>query len=160
MRSMTVSDRAVTIWFSGEEVPGDRALAALVRRALRERGMKLWRETEAERFDAGEETLVIARPGPARPQGFWFPGLDELLAGVMTCPEGPSALYRARNGYLLVLRPEDVRPGLYEFGEPVRVTSEWEAHAREQGQLLLREEAVNDLRRAFATEGPCYTDIC
>lgn len=160
MRSVQVSDRTVTMWFSGEKAPGGRKLAALVRRTLEERGMEPWAETEAERFDAGEDTLVIARPGPPRPRAFFFPGLEELLTGALSCPDGPSALYRTEGGYLLTVAPENVRPGLYEFGAVTALPLGWEDHAREQGRCVTAGNAVADLRRAFATDGPCYTDVC
>lgn len=160
MRTVQVTDKAVTIRLSGEPVPDKRALAGMVRRALEGEGLVPWGETEAECFSDGEETLIIARPGRAR-RAFFFRDLEALLAGVLCCPAGESSLYAAPGGgYLLMAAPEIVRPGLYEFGAPVPMSPEREAHLREHGRCIAAAEAAADLRRHFATEPMWYSGVC
>lgn len=63
MRVMQVGERAVAIWFVKEQAPPLRSMLAIVRGALRVSGYQPWRNTEAECFDGGDETLLIARRG-------------------------------------------------------------------------------------------------
>ena len=57
------AERAVTIWLTGEEAPSRQRLMALVRGALSAAGYAPWPTADADCFTAGEETLLIARPG-------------------------------------------------------------------------------------------------
>ena len=151
MRITEASDRAVTILFSDEALPPPGAALALARQALAERGLSPWPDAEAEFFRGGGEALVIVRPVPPRRRMFLFPDLEALLLGASACPGGPSSLYAAPNGYLLALERDMVRPGLYEFGRETVFSPDWDAHAREQEQLLMDGRAVDDLRRFFST---------
>jgi len=63
MRVIHTASRTVTIWFIGEEAPSQSGAMALVRGALKHAGHSPWARTEAECFTAGDETLLIARPG-------------------------------------------------------------------------------------------------
>jgi len=63
MRVIQTANRAVTIWFIGETAPPLAKTMALVRGSLRHAGFDPWLHTEAECFTAGNETLIIARPG-------------------------------------------------------------------------------------------------
>ncbi len=63
MRVIQVSRRAVMIWFSEEDAPPLREMAALVRRALSAFGRAPWPRVTADCFAAENETLLIARPG-------------------------------------------------------------------------------------------------
>lgn len=151
MRAVQVAENAVSIWFSGEEMPSRRQVMTLVRRMLEQEGFAPWPETEAECFAAGKDALVIARPGRGHRRAFFFEDLEALLGGASCCEGGGSALYFAEGGYILTLDPEDVRPGLYEFGRDCPLPPDWEAHAREQGLCLLPEDAAASLGRHFAT---------
>ena len=150
MRLVQATETAVSIWITRERAPSRAQMLELIRQALAERGLGPWEETEAECFAAGEDTLVIARPGHSRPAAFYFGDLETLLAGALRCGDGDSALYRAGGGYVLSVTPEAVCPALFEYGDPFPVTAEWEVHAREQGMCLIREGAVGDLRRFFS----------
>ena len=149
MMQIQATDTAVSIWISREQPPAGETLRRLVRRALSERGLVPWGEVEAERFTAGEDTLIIARPGKERRPAFFFSELEGLLAGALACADGPSALYAVQDGYLLAADRSCAGPALYEFGEAGSVTAGWERHAAEQGQCLIPEDAVAALRRYF-----------
>lgn len=150
MRTVQVTETAVSIWFSGENVPAREQILELIRQALAERGMTPWPDTEAECFAAGEDTLVIARPGHARRPAFYFGDLEALLSGALSCADGESALYDMGEGYLLATAPESVGPALYEYGQADTVSADWETHAREQGRCLIPDTAILDLRRYFS----------
>ena len=153
MRTVQATDTAVSIWISGERPPAGAEMRRLVGQALAERGLEPWPEVEAEWFAAGEDTLVIARPGRVRRIGFRFDELETLLAGALACADGESALYSAEPGYILVADRTAAGPALYEFGRAVPVPDGWEIHAAEQGRLLIRRGAIAALRRFFG-EGP------
>lgn len=150
MKTVQVTPTAVSIWISRERAPDRAQMLELIRQALAERGLAPWEETEAECFAAGEDTLVIARPGHPRRAAFHFGDLEALLAGALSCADGDSSLYIGPDGYVLTLAHEAAAPMLSEFGEPFPATPEWEVHAREQGLCLLRENAIADLRRYFS----------
>ena len=63
MRVIQTANRAVTIWFIGETAPPLSKTMALIRGSLRCAGFEPWPRMEAESFTAGNETLIIARPG-------------------------------------------------------------------------------------------------
>ena len=150
MRVVQATDRAVSIWFSGEAAPDRGALLALVRQALAERGLSLWPDTEAEQFTAGADTLVIARPAHHGRLTFYFEDLEALLGGALSCPDGPSALYDGGEGYVLAAERSCAGPGLYEYGRPAGLDGLWEAHAREQGRCIVESGAIAALRRYFS----------
>ena len=150
MRTIRATETSVSIWFSQEEVPRSEQLLALIRQALVSHGLAPWAETEAECFAAGSDTLIIARPGHPRRPAFRFDDLETLLAAVAACPAQDSSLYTYDDGYLLTVPPEEPAPALYEYGRAYSVTQDWETHAREQGQCLIRDTAVFDLRRRFS----------
>lgn len=149
MRKSEVTDRAVSIWLSGENSAELGELTSLVRSTLREAGLRPWSCVEAEVFEAGGDFLLIARPGHR--QGFYFPGLEELLGGALACPDAPSSLYLCPDGYLLALAPEAVCPALYEFGKARPLSPGWECHAAEQGLSLLARDAIRILHSYFTT---------
>lgn len=151
MRAVQVAENAVSIWFSREDIPSRRQMLTLVRRMLEKEGYEPWPETEAECFAAGEDALVIARPGRVHRRAFFFEDLEALLGGALCCRGEDSALYLSEGGYILVLAPEEVRAGLYEFGQARELPFGWETQAREQGRCLLPHNAAGDLRRYFAT---------
>lgn len=150
MRAVQVAENAVSIWFSREDIPNRRQMLTLVRRMLEQKGFAPWPETEAECFTAGEDALVIARPGRGGRRAFFFGDLEALLGGALCCADGDSALYFAEEGYILTVVPENIRSGLYEFGEDCPLPLHWEEHAKEQGQCLLPEDATAALRRHFS----------
>ena len=150
MKTVQATETAVSIWISREQAPSRTQMLALIRQALAERGLTPWPETEAECFAAGEDTLVIARPGHSRRTAWYFADLEALLAGALACPGGDSDLYAVPGGYVLTLAPEAAGPALGEFGESFPVVPEWEIHAREQGMCLIRHSAIDDLRRYFS----------
>ena len=57
------AERAVAIWFTEENAPPLEKILRLVRGALAAGGREPWPAIAAECFTAGDETLVIARPG-------------------------------------------------------------------------------------------------
>ncbi len=150
MRTVQATETAVSIWITREQAPSRAQMLELIRQALAERGLAPWEETEAECFAAGEDTLVIARPGHPRRAGYFFGDLEALLAGAFSCADGPSALYNAGDGYVLTVEPEAAGPALAEYGDTFPVTAEWEVHAREQGMCLMGENAIACLRRHFS----------
>ena len=150
MISVQATDRLVSLWVSREAPPSRERMLCLVRQALAERGLAPWPETEAECFAAGEDTLIIARPVRPGRRAFIFPDLEALLGGALRCPPGESALYTVGEGYILTVAPEAAAPALYEFGESCGAGPLWEAHAREQGMCLIREDAVAVLCRHFS----------
>ncbi len=150
MRTVQATDTAVSIWFSRENAPSRQQMLSLVRQALVERGLDPWSSTEAECFAAGEDTLVIARPGQPHRLAFYFEELETLLGGVMGCAEGESSLYAEGEGYILTAVPEAAGPALYEFGRETPLSAAWETHGEEQGRLLIRDTAISDLRRYFS----------
>ena len=149
MRSIQTEGKTVTIRLSGEPVPGRGEVLRLVRQALAENGFAPWEETKAECFSAGEETLVIARPGEAKRRLFFFPELESLLAGAACVPADDGAVYAAEDGYILALPSGAVCPALYEFGRELRLSPLWEHHAREMGLCVLPERAPAVLRESF-----------
>ena len=151
MMEIQAAASAVTVRFVGERPPGGRALEALVRRALAERGLPDWEQMQAECFAAGDEALVIARPVRDCRPAFYFDGLEPLLAGALACADGPSALYREGDGYLLAADRSCAGPALYEFGLSGSVSGAWEVHAAGQGLCLIPENAIAALRRYFGT---------
>lgn len=150
MKTVQVTDKAVTIQCSGEEAPTGSSLRKLVRRVLAENGCEPWPGMEAECFEAEGDVLVIVRPGAVR-RAFFFPGTEELCAAEPYIPAGETALYRVRDGFLLTLAAETCRSGLYEFGEAVCLSGGWEEHAREQGLCLAERDAAAYLRRQLMT---------
>lgn len=149
MRSVDSEGKTVTIRLSGEPAPARAAVLRLVRQTLKENGFAPWEETEAECFAAGEEILVIARPGEERRRLFCFPDLEALLAGAACVPADDGAVYAADDGYILALPPGSVCPAMHEFGRELRLSPQWEHHAREQGRCLLSERAPAVLRERF-----------
>ena len=150
MRTVRATETSVSIWLSQEETPPEGQMLALIRQALAAQGLDPWPETEAECFAAGGDTLIIARPVHPRRPAFYFDDLEALLAGIADCPDRGGSLYTYGDGYLLALPPEASAPALYEHGLAGSVTADWEVHAREQGQCLIRDTAVFDLRRCFS----------
>ena len=150
MKTVQATDTAVSIWISHEQVPTRGQLLQLIRQALTDRGLTPWRSMEAECFAAGEDTLVIARPGQARRLAFYFSDLEELLSGVLRCAGADSSLYDAGEGYILTVAPEEAVLALYEFGHASEVTYDWELQAREQGRCLIRDRAIDELHRYFS----------
>ena len=149
MRSIRTEENAVAIWLSGEPVPARGEVLRLVRQSLEESGYTPWQETEAECFAAGEEVLVIARPGEACRRAFFFPDLETLLAAAVCLPGEEGAVYAAEGGYILTLPAEGVCPALYEFGRELRLPPLWEDHAREMEQCLITAGAAAVLRETF-----------
>ena len=153
MKTVQAADTAVSIWISREEPPTGQALLELVRRALTERGLAPWTETEVECFAAGEDTLVIARPAHNRRPAFYFADLEALIAGVWAGGDrldGAGALYAAADGYLLAVAEDNAAPALYEYGRAGSASAEWEVHAREQGRCIIEKDAAGVLRRHFS----------
>ena len=149
MKTVQATDRLVSIWISLEAPPTGAEMRRLVRQALAERGLPLWSDMEAECFAAGEDTLLIARPGHSRRAAFYFPDLEPLLAGALANADAASSLYALERGYILTVDRRGAGPALYEFGREVRAAAEWEDHAAEQGRRLLRDDAIAALRRYF-----------
>ena len=149
MKTVQATDTAVSIWITREQAPTGEQMLSLVRQALADRGLAPWAETEAECFAAGEDTLVIARPGPGRRLGFYFADLEELLGAALAGGPGDGSLYDVGRGYMLALAPEAAGPALYEYGAPRTLAPGWEEHAREQGMCLLRDSALAQLRGWF-----------
>jgi len=149
MRSIQTEEETVTIRLSGEPVPERGEVLRMVRQALEESGYAPWPETEAECYSAGEEILVIARPGETKRTAFLFPELEALLAGVAGVSGEDGAVYASEGGYILILPPESVCPALFEFGQEVCLSPLWELHVREQGLCLIGEHALAVLRETF-----------
>lgn len=149
MRTVQATETAVSIWFSHEDVPGKGQLVKLVRQALTEAGLPPWGAVEAECFTAGEEMLVIARPGRKRYQAFYFDDLEALLGGALSTADGESSLYKVDEGYVLTVERRATGPGLFEYGQSWETDDAWEQHAKEQGQCLMEGRALADLRRYF-----------
>jgi len=148
MRVVEVTDKAVSIWLSGEDTRGLGDMTGLVHQALSEAGLKPWTSAEADVFTAGSEVLLIARPG--RLKGFYFNDLRALIRGALACEDVPSSLYLCPDGYLLVLSPKSAPEALYQAGDPRYLTPDWEYHTAEQGFFLLTRNAVRTLRHYFA----------
>lgn len=152
MMHVQATDTVVSIWISREQTPADEQLRRLVCRALAEQGLAPWSGMEAECFSAGEDTLIIARPGrPGRP-AFYFDDLETLLAGALANGGDGGSLYAAEDGYLLAVDGPDAGPALYEYGQAGYVTAGWEEHAAEQGRRLIPTEAARILRRYFGRQ--------
>ena len=152
MRTVQATDRLVSIWIDREEAPTREQMLCLVRQALADRGLTPWPQTEAECFAVGEETLLIARPGPGRRLAFYFGDLEALLEAARALPDGESSLYTYGDGYVLALPAEAGRTALWEYGRALEPGGEWELHVREQGGCLLDGDALDRLRRAFHLE--------
>lgn len=148
MRSIQVSEKAVTIRCAAGEIADGGDVLRLVRRTLAAAGEEPWPEIEAECFGAGEEKLVIARPSRRR-RAFFFADRESIAAALTLGPAGTRRVYEMAEGYLLTLPPEEVHLWYREFGEPAALKPGWEEHAREQG--LLREE--NAVGRAVRRNG-------
>ena len=149
MRTVHTDGKTVTIRISGEAPPGRDRLLAMVRETLEEGGFAAWEDTEADCFLSDAEALVIARPGTVRGRAYFFPGLEELLAGVRCAAGEEGALYAVPGGYVLTLPPEEACAGLCEFGEERRLHPLWETFAREHGMELLSRRAPEELKNRF-----------
>ena len=156
LRSIRTEENAVVIRLSGEPVPGRGELLRLVRRSLENSGYAPWPETEAECFAAGEEVLVIARPGGPGMGAFFFPDLETLLAGAACLTGEDGAVYAAEGGYILTLPAGGVRPALYEFGRELRLPPLWEYRAREMERCLIPAHAPRVLRETFRQDSFAY----
>ncbi len=150
MRTIHASATAVSIVFSGEAPPPRRRLPELVRGALAEAGLPPWEDMEADCFQAGGDTLLLARPGNTR-RYFSFADREALLVGAGGCAGDAGSLYRTRGGYVLAVPPGCAGPGLYEFGKLLSLSPDWELHAREQGGCVCGENALDALRRGLLT---------
>ena len=144
----------ISLWLCGGENPPTtpQDTARLIRHARTEAGLSPWEETEADCFQAGDQLLILARPAPPKPHGFYFPDLESLLGAIFSCPPRDSALYSMKDGYLLVFpRMPECLP-LYEFGTELPIHPFWEIHAREQGQCILPQNAMANLLPVFSTK--------
>ncbi len=145
MRTVQAAATSVAIVFSGEAPPPRRSIPALVRAALAEAGLPPWEDMETDCFQAGGDTLLLARPGSAR-RYFFFSDRETLLAGAGGCAGEAGTLYRTRGGFILAVPPGSAGPGLYEFGALLSLRPDWELHAREQGNCVCGENALASLR--------------
>lgn len=155
MELMDAGDDRVSLWLSGctgDATPGPGEAARLVHHARKEAGLPPWQDTEADCFQAGDQLLILARPAPPKPHGFWFPDLEALLGAVFACPPTESALYATDSGYLLVFPQKAEYSALYEFGFEYPLSPDWEIHAREQGQCLLPDRATANLLLVYSTK--------
>lgn len=152
MRTVQAAETSVSILFSGEKPPAGGRMLELVRSALAEAGLQPWEETEADCFRFGEDTLLLARPGPGV-RYFGFDDMDGLLAGVSGCTGDKGILYRMGTEFVLAIPPSSMGPGIYEFGHRLDLSPAWEVHAREQELCLIRERAMGVLRRGHSTGG-------
>ena len=150
MRSIETEEKAVTIRLTGEPTPSRAELMWLVRLALEARGFPAWEDTEAECFTAGEEILVIARPGERR-RAFFFDDMDALLTAV-SGSIGDGAVYAVPEGYVLIPAPGKAPPILREFGREMRLPPLWEVFARERGWRIVPEGGTSVLANAFRQE--------
>ena len=146
MRTVYAAESAVSILISGEAPPYRRQLLAMVRNALEEAGLQPWDEMEADCFQAGEETLLLARPG-RETRYFRFESGEALRAAASGCAGDGGSLYCAGGGYILSVPSGSAGPALYEFGTRAALSPDWELHAREQGLCILEDGAMDALRR-------------
>ena len=150
------SDKNISLWLSGggQVLPaGPEEAARLIRRARKEAGLPPWAETEADCFQAGDQLLILARPAPTKPHGFYFPDLETLLRAVFSCPPAESSLYSIRSGFLLVFPQNPELLPLREWGDEYTLHPFWEIHAREQGQCILPHNAMANLLLVYSTKG-------
>ena len=153
MQQIAVSSDSVAIWLTGERLSGRDSVTRLVQSVLSENNLPLWPRVEAECYQCGEDTLILARPAPAPPMSFYFKNLEDLLSAVFSCKDGESSLYRLEAGYLLVVPPEQIPLPLYEYGNGYPLTPLWPVHGKEQGMCLMEGRAIGDLKRFFSTFG-------
>lgn len=62
MEAKTVSGGCVAIYVHMGTCPDPEEAAALIRSALKERGLDSWPRMEIDLFPAGTDTLIVARP--------------------------------------------------------------------------------------------------
>lgn len=153
MQRIAASSDSVAIWLTGERLSGRESVTRLVRSILSENNLPLWPRLEAECYQCGEDTLILARPAPAPPMGFFFENLEDLLSAVFPCEDGESSLYRLEPGYLLAVPPDRVPLSLYEHSKGCPIAPLWFVHAKEQGMCLMEGRAIGDLKRFFSTFG-------
>ena len=153
MQRIEAGPDSVVIWLSGEPVPDRLSIPCLVRKILIRQGLEPWPEVEAECYSGGVDTLILARPVPPHPVGFFFENLEELLSATRTCPAAESSLYRLEDGYLLTVLPEDSPLSFYEHGRSVPLSPLWEFHGKDQGMCLMEGSAIGELKRFFSTSG-------
>lgn len=154
MEPMDEKDDSTVLWLSGRSgCCGPGEAARLVRQSRAENGLTPWPGMETDCFQAGDQLLILARPTPPKPHGFYFPDLEALLRAVAVCPPRESSLYAAKEGYLLVFPQKPELLPLYEFGLEYPLSPDWETHAREQKQCLIPAKAMENLLLVFSTKG-------
>lgn len=143
----------LSLRFSGHAAPiTPQNAARLVRQAQERAGLSPWSDMEADCFQAGDELLILARPLPARPQGFLFACFEDLLGAVRARTGKSGALYTVPGGYLLSVPRSAPNLCLREFGEEYPLSPDWEIHAREQGQCIFPENAIAHLLALYSTD--------
>ena len=157
MRSIWTNCDRVTIMVSGEPVPGRAEVLSLVRRALAEEGFPPWQEVRADCYCAGEDTLVLARPGERRRPAFYFRDEESLLACARSVPAEGGVLFAVPEGFVLTMEPGQTVEGLYEFGEALRLHPLWETAAAERDFCLFPEKAMEKLREDMENVPPLRT---
>ena len=151
MQRIAVSSDSVAIWMTGERLSGREAVTRLVRSILLKNNLPLWPRVEAECYQCGEDTLILARPAAVPPMGFFFEELEDLLPAVFSCEDSESSLYRLEPGYLLVVPAEQVPLPLHEYSNGYPLTPLWSVHGKEQGMCLMDGNAIGDLKCFFST---------
>lgn len=150
----TLTDTAAAICLSAGELPtqdSPECMCAIVRQAQAARGMRLWRQMEADVFVYGERALLLARP--VETECFAFPSFETLLAAVLACPEALTSSLTYLDGvWLLRIRcPSGKTPAaLLEFGQRAEGGDALAAHFAEHGQMLIPTGAMAQLRQAFS----------
>ena len=151
MRTIETTPQCVAIRLSHEPVPARAELLRLVGQALKADGYAPWPGVEWDCFVAGEETLLLARPGAVPLAGVWAADRNTLHAMALACGGGPGALYEREGSYLLLMDESQIPPALYEFGQVILLPRLYTAHVREHFRTVFAENALSALVSASST---------
>lgn len=157
----TITDRAVALSFSSDELEElglseqftDHELCTLVQNALLSCGKAPWQDIDAELYQHGTQYFLLAHPARFGLVCFRFSEFEDLLSAISRCPSPlPSTLTYNDGDYLLFVkrRARPLPAALYEFAEAVPCSALEAAHWKEQGSVLIAENAMSTLLEKFS----------
>ena len=154
LQMMTIGECCASVYIGAEEMrdrgisPG-RISEQEVRKLLKSAGLPdTWNDMDVEIYPGKGELLLFVRCGMPR-RWYCFSNL-EMLLGAAELMEGTdkSALYYLENTYILGISGNG-KYAAEEFGVSIPAGKGYEASLRENGRVLLVENAISFLRQTF-----------
>ena len=158
----TITDRAVALSFSYDELEKlglseqftDQEVRTLVQNALLSCGKEPWPDIDVELYQHGKQYFLLAHPARFGLVCFSFSEFEELLSAIALCPTPlPSSLTYDDNDYLLFVKrgTHSLPAALYEFAEATPCSALEAAHLKEQGNVLIADNAMSLLLEKFSS---------